>query len=80
VLVVQPPEVLELAGSLTPAFGGPATTMARLSLRAEGTATVVKVEEAVFGRVDEHTVPRLREGWRTLLGGGLKAHVERRQP
>jgi uncharacterized protein YndB with AHSA1/START domain len=80
VLVVQPPEVLELAGYLTPAFGGPATTTARVSLRAEGTSTVVKVEEAVFGRVDEHTVPRLREGWRSLLGGGLKAHVERSQP
>ena len=44
------------------------------------TVASVKVEEAVFGRVDENTVPRLREGWRTLLGGGLKAHVERPQP
>ncbi|WNG51382.1 SRPBCC domain-containing protein [Archangium minus] len=77
VLVVEPLEVLELAGHLTPGFGGPATTTVRLTLRDEGGKTVVKVEDSVFGRVDEHTVPRLREGWRTLMGGGgLKAWVE----
>jgi uncharacterized protein YndB with AHSA1/START domain len=76
VLVVEAPGLLELAGFLTPAFGGPATTTARVTLREQGGSTVVKVEEAVFGRVDENTVPRLREGWRTLMGQALKAHVE----
>jgi uncharacterized protein YndB with AHSA1/START domain len=76
VLVVEAPGLLELAGFLTPAFGGPATTTARVTLREVGDTTVVKVEEAVFGRVDEHTVPRLREGWRTLMGQALKGHVE----
>ncbi len=81
VLVVEPPAVLELAGHLTPAFGGPATTTARLALREEGGATVVRVEDAVFGRVDEHTSPRLQEGWRTLMGSkGLKGHVEKQTP
>ncbi len=80
VLVVEPPTVLELAGHLTPSFGGPATTTARLTLTEQGGATVVKVEDAIFGRVDEHTVPRLREGWRALMGRGLKAHVERQAP
>jgi uncharacterized protein YndB with AHSA1/START domain len=81
VLVVEPPAVLELAGHLTPAFGGPATTTARLTLKAEGERTVVRVEDALFGRVDEHTVPRLREGWRALLGsGGLKSYVETPSP
>jgi uncharacterized protein YndB with AHSA1/START domain len=78
VLVVEPPAVLELTGHLTPAFGGPAVTTARITLKEDGDKTVVRVEDATFGRVDEHTVPRLREGWRTLLGaGGLKSHVER---
>ncbi|PTL83342.1 SRPBCC domain-containing protein [Vitiosangium sp. GDMCC 1.1324] len=81
VLVVEPPAVLELAGHLTPSFGGPATTTVRLTLKDEGATTVVRVEDAVFGRVDEHTVPRLREGWRTLMGaGGLKTWVEGRGP
>jgi uncharacterized protein YndB with AHSA1/START domain len=81
VLVVEPPGVLELAGHLTPAFGGPATTTARLTLKEEGGATVVRVEDAVFGRVDEHTGPRLREGWRTLMGSkGLKGYVEKQDP
>jgi len=77
VLVVEAPGLLELAGFLTPTFGGPATTTARVTLRELGDATVVKVEEAVFGRVDENTVPRLREGWRTLMGQALKDHVEK---
>ncbi len=80
VLVVEPPTVLELAGHLTPAFGGPATTTARITLTQQGESTVVKVEDAIFGRVDEHTVPRLKEGWRALMGRGLKAHVERQTP
>ncbi|HYO71852.1 MAG TPA: SRPBCC domain-containing protein [Archangium sp.] len=81
VLVVEPPAVLELAGHLTPSFGGPATTTARLTLKEQGGATVVRVEDAVFGRVDENTSPRLREGWRTLMGsGGLKAYVEKQTP
>ena len=80
VLVVEPPEVLELAGHLTPSFGGPATTTVRLTLREEAGATVVKIEDALFGRVDEHTVPRVREGWRALIGKGLKSHVEGHSP
>jgi hypothetical protein len=80
VLVVEPPEVLELAGHLTPSFGGPATTTVRLTLREEAGATVVKIEDALFGRVDEHTVPRVREGWRALIGKGLKSHVEGHGP
>jgi uncharacterized protein YndB with AHSA1/START domain len=77
VLVVEPPAALEMAGHLTPAFGGPATTTVRLSLKAEGARTVVQVADALFGRVDENTVPRLKEGWRALVGGGLKAYVEK---
>jgi hypothetical protein len=49
-----------------------------VTLRALGDTTVVKVEEAVLGRVDENTVPRLREGWRVLMGQALKGHVEAR--
>jgi uncharacterized protein YndB with AHSA1/START domain len=76
VLVVEPPTTLEMAGHLTPAFGGPATTTVRLSLESQGDRTVVKVADALFGRVDENTVPRLKEGWRALIDGGLKAYVE----
>ncbi|HSP78835.1 MAG TPA: SRPBCC domain-containing protein [Myxococcaceae bacterium] len=75
VLVVEAPGVLELAGHLTAAFGGPATTTVRLTLREEGALTVVRMEDSIFGRVDEHTVPRLREGWK-VLGESLKRHVE----
>jgi uncharacterized protein YndB with AHSA1/START domain len=76
VLVVEPPTTLEMAGHLTPAFGGPATTTVRLSLESQGERTVVKAADALFGRVDENTVPRLKEGWRALIDGGLKAYVE----
>jgi uncharacterized protein YndB with AHSA1/START domain len=76
VLVVDPPSALELAGHLTPAFGGPATTTVRLVLKEAEGRTRLRLEDAVFGRVDELTVPRLREGWRALLEQGLKRYVE----
>lgn len=75
VVTFDPPGTLDVAGQLFPAFGGPATTLSRWALTAEGGATRVTLTDSVFGRVNEKTAVSLEEGWRVLLGA-LEAFVE----
>ena len=75
VLTIVPPDELELAGYLMPAFGGPGTTLVRILLAGEGGQVTVILEDALVGRLTEDGVAALQEGWQTLLAA-LKAHVE----
>ncbi len=75
VVTYDPPATLDVAGQLFPAFGGPATTLVRWALTADGGATRVTLTDSVFGRVNEKTATSLEEGWRLLLGA-LKAFAE----
>lgn len=80
VLAIEPPSALDLVGHLTPAFGGPASSMLRLCLKeASATSTVLQLSDSVFGRVGDESAARLREGWQLLFGEGLKPYVEHGQ-
>lgn len=79
VVTFDPPSTLDVAGQLFPAFGGPATTLVRWALTAEGDATRVTLVDSVFGRVNEKTAASLDEGWRVLLGA-LKTFVQPAAP
>jgi uncharacterized protein YndB with AHSA1/START domain len=76
VLCIEPPSSLDLVGHLTPAFGGPATSMLHLALKDTGAHTVLQLSDSVFGRVSEDSAARLREGWQLLYGEGFKPYVE----
>jgi len=82
VTLCTPGESLHLVGHLAPAWGGPATTMLHLALvderdeGGEGDGTVLRVQDALFGRVAEETVESLRSGWDQLFGSGLKRFAE----
>ncbi len=76
VLAMDPPGTLDLVGHLTPAFGGPATSMLHLGLKGSGGASLLQVCDSVFGRVSEDSASRLREGWQLLFGEGLKPYLE----
>jgi uncharacterized protein YndB with AHSA1/START domain len=80
VISIDPPRSLELAGHLTPAFGGPAKTYLRLDFVADGRATRLRISDAVFGRVSDASMEQLRAGWEKLFGEGLKAYVEAAAP
>jgi len=67
---------LHLVGHIAPDWGGPATSILRLSLHEKGSGTVLRVRDALFGRVDEKSAASQRDGWRQLFGDGLKRHVE----
>ena len=76
----DPPRVLEMAGHLYPAYGGPSVTLVRIELVAEGggeAGTRLKLSDAVVGRADEGTKRSLEEGWRALVGVGLKENFEK---
>lgn len=77
---IQPPRLLQLVGHLAPPYGGPATSLLRLSLESpDGAGTVLHVSDAIFGLVDEKTETSVREGWRLLFEEGLKPYVERQR-
>ena len=67
VVTFMPPDELELSGFLMPAFGGPGTTLIRITLKEAHGATTVTLADAVVGRLKPDGVGELREGWRTLL-------------
>ncbi len=76
VQMVVPGESLHLVGHLAPPWGGPATTMLQLGVRAYGDGALLVVSDAIFGQVDEKSAAAQQEGWTALFGDGLKRFVE----
>lgn len=69
-----------LVGHLAPDYGGPATSMLKLSAEPAGQAGCrFVVTDTLLGNVSDATVRSLREGWTQLFGGGLKSFVESRK-
>jgi hypothetical protein len=73
-------ETLQLMGDLDARNGGPARLHTTFRLRAEGGGSVLRLEEAAFGRVDDRVRTSLQKGWNILLGGCLKVFVETGAP
>ncbi len=78
VIGLNPPKFLMLQGLLSPAFGGPATTLLQLDLQGTGKTTVLRLSDTLFGCVGDDKLGQTREGWKTLFDDGLRAHVESR--
>jgi uncharacterized protein YndB with AHSA1/START domain len=73
---VEAPRRLVLSGDLFPAFGGPGHLFTTFALEPEGEGTLVRFEEIASGRLAEKTARDLEDGWRRLLGEGLRAWAE----
>lgn len=76
VIGINPPKSLMLQGLLSPAFGGPATTLLQLELEASGKSTLLRLSDTIFGKVGDEKLTQTREGWLLLFDAGLRAHVE----
>lgn len=76
VIAIDPPHLIELAGHLSPRFGGPLTSVTTFALREEGGRTIVEVSDAGFGWVKGDRDAAITEGWRLLVEDGLKAWIE----
>jgi uncharacterized protein YndB with AHSA1/START domain len=78
VIGLDPPRSIDLAGQLTPAFGGPATTMLRIALdEADEKRTILKLTDALVGRFGDGSEQNKRDSWMRLFGEGLKPFVEK---
>jgi DNA-binding transcriptional ArsR family regulator/uncharacterized protein YndB with AHSA1/START domain len=74
---IDPERALDLAGHLAVRYGGPATSILRLTLEARGSGTVLQVSDAIFGQVTESLRTSLTQGWSYLFTDGLKAYLEK---
>lgn len=76
VTAVKSPTMLELSGVSSPAWGGPNTHYHSFRLESQGTGTLLRFTDAIHGRADDGLAESLREGWKMLLDGALRAHCE----
>jgi uncharacterized protein YndB with AHSA1/START domain len=76
---IMPEKALEFVGYMTPTFGGPSISMIRIELsEKEGGGTLLKITDAVLGRVDDDQEQSLTDGWNYLFGTGFKQYAERK--
>ncbi len=69
-------ESLHLVGHIAPEWGGPSTSMLHIALSDRAGGTLLRVADALFGRVSDENAESLKSGWTQLFGAGLKAHAE----
>ena len=68
---------LYLVGHTAPTWGGPNTSILQLAVEANSEkASVLKVNDARFGHIDEGNIKSHEEGWTWLFTDGLKRFVE----
>jgi uncharacterized protein YndB with AHSA1/START domain len=73
---IAPNQSLEFVGHLRPEYGGPATSLLKLSLNGNADQTVLNISDALFGQVNEKTKNSIHSGWKHLFEEGLKKYVE----
>jgi DNA-binding transcriptional ArsR family regulator len=72
----QPPNELCMVGPM--GLKGAVTGAMRFVLEGNGDSTTLKVSHALVGQVTEEHEQGYTQGWKDLLGGGLKPHSEGR--
>ena len=77
VTVVRAREELTTSGELSAEFGGPARQITRIRLTPGDGATLVTLEDCIYGRASEQTRASLESGWKFLFEQCLKPYVER---
>ena len=78
VIGVESPHHLLLAGYLLPPWAGPASSLLRLALSADGPeGTKLEVTDSTFGQVGECDTA---EGWRQIFDDHFRRHVEASGP
>ena len=77
VLALDPEKSMDMVAHLTPAYGGPATSMLRFELEPNGDdATLFKVTDAIFGHIGDN-LKSIKDGWHIIFHDNFKKFVER---
>lgn len=69
-------ERIDLVGHSSAEWGGPSTGYHSFTFTEEGDRTRLRLSESYHGKVDESGAKSLEDGWKLLLGSGLKSYVE----
>jgi uncharacterized protein YndB with AHSA1/START domain len=78
VIAIDPKSTLDLAGHVTPRFGGPAISQLHIELADTASGTRISITDGVLGRDRRDTGHRVTEGWSLVFGNNLKKYVEGR--
>jgi len=76
IIGLDKPNTILIKGTLAKEFGGPATTIEKISFQQDGENTKVSYHIDFVGVVDEKTKKSLAEGWQMILDKYYKAYVE----
>jgi uncharacterized protein YndB with AHSA1/START domain len=82
VIGVRTEESLVLAGDITSSFGGPVRSTVTLALEEAGKECRLRLRDEISGRATAALEGALREGWKRIFDGALRAHLAppRRRP
>ncbi|MEQ8531511.1 MAG: SRPBCC domain-containing protein [Imperialibacter sp.] len=75
VIVLNAPHHLELQGHLTPDYGGPAITFLKITLKEDGSKTMLTLSDTLMGDVSAKAKGQITEGWKLLFEDGFKTYV-----
>ena len=79
VVALDPPDSLQLAGHVSEAFGGPATSQIRIALDDSEEGTILSLRDDLVGAVTNEALEKIRGGWRALFEKALKNYAEGRE-
>jgi uncharacterized protein YndB with AHSA1/START domain len=77
---IQKDDYLILLGHIWPGNGGPAASVAKLSLEKRGKETILKIHDSMFGRLTDARVEQIKSGWNSLFAESLKPYAETKRP
>lgn len=78
VQMCTPGTALYLVGYMAPDWGGPTTSMLKLSVQARESGSVLIVSDALLGNVTEASAKSAASGWETLFGDGFRTYAQSR--
>lgn len=78
VVLLKRGERIDFVGHSGPDWGGPSTGYHSFQFTAKGRQTQLRLSETHVGHVSEDTRKSLEDGWKLLLGEGLKPYAEGR--
>ncbi len=76
VALIDPDHLITLVGHCSPEYGGPSTSMLTVKLDEQSAQTILRVSDALYGRVSDGHVQSLESGWMQLFDEGLKRFAE----
>ncbi|MEO9483977.1 MAG: hypothetical protein ABJG47_11045 [Ekhidna sp.] len=76
VIGVDAPNSIQMKGLLAPEFGGPAISYISINLKSNGSETVFKFSDTLFGALGEATADQIESGWKMIYGEAFKNYIE----